>query len=110
MGTKSPKNPFHPKDVSLICGATNFDTRKNPTADLKTATYGKLEFMTQKNAMQGKVVGHITSGDALMQPKRSLVRCVLYHREQGAEPSKNLATFKRGGTGSTSRRKNLEEL
>ena len=66
MGTKYPQNPFHLKDVSLICGAANFDTRKNLTDALKTATDGKLDFMTYKNAMQGKLVGHRPSDDALL--------------------------------------------
>ena len=66
MGTKYPTISFHLKDMSLICGAANFHTRKETTAALKTASYGKLEFMTHKNAMQGKVAGHRPSGDALL--------------------------------------------
>ena len=49
MVTKYPRTPFQIKDVSLSCGATNFYTLQTPAADLKTATYGKLEFTTQKN-------------------------------------------------------------
>ena len=45
-GTKSPTTPFQIKDVSLRCGAANFDTLKTLEAALKTATYGKLELTT----------------------------------------------------------------
>ena len=47
--------------------------------------------------MRGEVAGNGTSGDSLMRPKIALVFRVLYLRKQGANPYKNLDTFKRGG-------------
>ena len=88
--------PFQLKDTSLSCGATNLDTLQNPAAAIKTATYGKVEFTTQNNAVQGEMVIHGTSGDTLLCLKIALVRGVLYFREQGDAPSQNLATFNRG--------------
>ena len=43
------------------------------------------------------MVVHRTSGNALLCPESVLVCRVLYIRKQGAAPSQNLATFKRGG-------------
>ena len=70
--------PFQLKDVCHSCGATNFDTIQTPAANLKTDTYWKFEFITHNNAVQGIVMGHGTSGDALMCPKSVLVHRVLY--------------------------------
>ena len=84
--------------MSLSCGATNFDTFQTLAAALKTSTYGKLEFTTQKNSVLGVVVvEHGTSGDALMFPKNMLVCRVLYLREQSAVHSQKISTFKSGG-------------
>ena len=96
-GTKSPTTHFQIKDVSLRCGAANFDTLKTPAAALKTATYGKLDFTTQKNNMWEEAVVHGNYGNALLFPKSAPVRHILYLREQGSAPYKNLSTFNRGG-------------
>ena len=57
---------FQLNDVSLICGAVKIHILQTPVASFKTSTYGKLEFTTPNNAIQEEVVGHSTSGDALM--------------------------------------------
>ena len=54
--TKPPTNHFQLKDKSLSCGNANFDTLQTPATALKTATYGKLDFITQKDFVQEEVV------------------------------------------------------
>ena len=41
-GTKSSTNPFQINDVSLSCGAANFDIFQTPADALKNSTYGKM--------------------------------------------------------------------
>ena len=96
-GNKSPTTTVQLKNVSLGCGAANFDIFQTPAATLKFYAYGKMEFNTQKNAVWREVVGYGTSGDALMCPNSAMVFHAVYLREHGAAPSQNLATFKRGG-------------
>ena len=79
-GTKSPTNPFQLGNMSLSCGVVNFNTLQPLKSALKTSNYGKLEFTTQKNAILGEVVGHGTSGDALMCPNSALDLRILYLR------------------------------
>ena len=66
-------------------------------ASLNTATNGKLEFTTKKNAVKREVVGHGTSINALLSSKSVLVCRVLYLRKQGADPYQKLANFKKEG-------------
>ena len=96
-GTKFSTNPFHVKDVSLSCGSTNFDTLNKTEDALKTSTYRKLEFTTQKNSVWGEVMGHGPSVDSLLCSNSALFRHDLYLREHGDASSQKLATFKREG-------------
>ena len=53
--------------------------------------FASLTFTTQKNGIEGEVIGLACSGDPYVCPVKSIVRRVLYLRNHGAPPTTPLA-------------------
>mmetsp|Transcript_4826 Transcript_4826/g.7451 ORF Transcript_4826/g.7451 Transcript_4826/m.7451 type:complete len:104 (+) Transcript_4826:138-449(+) len=55
--TPSTTTPFPLQDIQLFLNQTRLDHLNTPSYNLSTATFGTLEFTTQKNGVRGEVVG-----------------------------------------------------
>ena len=85
------KHPFLLENVQLFIGDTRLNLLTDPDSRLKQARFASLTFTTQKNEVQGEVIGLACSGDAVMCPVKAIVRRVIYLRQNGALPTTPLA-------------------
>jgi len=63
--TSSDSKPFLMQDTALFQGERKLDFITATDNELLSATFGTLEFTTQKNSVRGEVVGLAPSGDLL---------------------------------------------
>jgi len=68
------KHPFLLENVQLFIGDTRLNLLTDPDLRLKQARFASLTFTTQKNGVQGEVIGLACSGDAVMCPVKAIVR------------------------------------
>ena len=84
-------DPFRLCDVQLFIGDRRLDLFSDSDALLLQSRFASLTFTTQKNGIEGEVIGLACSGDPYVCPVKSIVRRVLYLRNHGAPPTTPLA-------------------
>ena len=95
-GPQTESTPFRFQDVQLFIGSQRINTTTATEATLRSATFGTLEFTTQKNGVRGEVIGLGRSGDPLLCPVQILIRRLLHLRAHHALPSAPLASYYNG--------------
>ena len=94
--TQPPKNsdaqPFRLMDVTFQFGNQSHPAHTADLASIRMATFAILTFTTQKNGVEGEVVGHARSGHSNTCPVAALVRRVLHLRTNNAPPTTPLYT------------------
>ena len=78
--------PFRLMDVEFSIGQRTFNASTASLADITSATFARLIFTKQKNAVPGEKVGHARSGHAYACPVRALIRRTLALRQDQARP------------------------
>lgn len=91
--TSSDSKPFLMQDTALFQGERKLDFITATDNELLSATFGTLEFTTQKNSVRGEVVGLAPSGDLLLCPCRALARRIIYLRSHNAPVTTPLARY-----------------
>ena len=77
-------HPFLVRDMELFCGANRLDLATASRETLRSATFVKLTFTTQKNGVRGERIGHARSGHLRFCPVAALVRRLWHHRSYGS--------------------------
>lgn len=83
--------PFRLCDVQLFIGDRRLDLFGDSECLLLQTRFVSLTFTTQKNGIEGEVIGLASSGDPYVCPVKSIVRRVLYLRQHSATPTTPLA-------------------
>jgi len=86
-------DPFLMQDTALFQGERKLDYNTCIDSELLAATFGTLEFTTQKNSVHGEVVGLAPSGDLLLCPCRALARRIIHLRRNNAPLTTPLARY-----------------
>ena len=88
----SANQPFRLRDVTFQLGNQSYPAATAELAHIRHATFAILTFTTQKNAVEGEIVGHARSGHAGTCPVAALLRRVLHLRAHHAPPIATLNT------------------
>lgn len=93
--TASPTEttPFAFADIQLFIGHNRLSLTHATDAAIRTSTFARLTFTTQKNGVQGKVIGLARSGEPLLCPVRVLIHRVLHLQHHYASLNTPLATY-----------------
>jgi hypothetical protein len=92
-GTQSESTPFRVQDISLFYGNRRLNLATCTDAEISSATFGVLEFTTQKNGVRGECIGLGLSGDAWLCPVKALGRRVLHNRRHQSPPTAPIAQY-----------------
>ena len=86
--TASPSDtqPFDFRSVQLFLRPTHLDITTDTNDQLCCATFASLTFDSQKNGVQGEVIGLGLSGNPTLCPVKSIVRRVTHLRKHQASP------------------------
>jgi len=88
--------PFCLQDCHVYLGQCKLNLFMYPAGQLAAATFIGLEFTTQKNGVQGEVIGLMHSGSPLWCPDTALTCCILYLWSLTSDPTHPLYTYKSG--------------
>lgn len=91
--TSKTITPLTLKDVGLYCGGQHFGSLASSEHTIRSSNHPSLEFTTQKNVLQGKVITHVASTDLIVCPTAALVRRVIHLRRAGTGPDQLLASY-----------------
>ena len=89
----STTSPFTLADVQLFVGQIRLDLKTATDATLRRATFGTLEFTTQKNGVRGEIIGLGRSGSTTLCPVHVLVERVIHLRQYNAPAAAPLSHF-----------------
>ena len=88
----STSQPFRLRDVAFGFGSQSYPAATASPAHIRLATFATLTFTTQKNGVEGEIVGHARSGHSTTCPVAALIRRVLHLRAHNASPTTTLCT------------------
>lgn len=80
-------------DISLKAGARTLNLQTATDEQIKAATFVTLEFINQKNAVRGEVIGLGLSGDPHFCPVHAAIRRVLHLRHHNATATDPIAQY-----------------
>jgi len=86
-------DPFLMQDTALFQGERKFFYNTCTDSEPLAATFGTLEFTTQKNSIHGEVVGLAPSGDLLLSSCRALAQRIIYLRRNNGPLTTPLAHY-----------------
>ena len=88
---------FHLEDVQFFIGSHCYQAHTIPIMDLNRVTFATLTFTTQKNSVQGEVIGLGCSDEPIVCRVLSLARRIQHLRENNAPPDTPLASYYENG-------------
>jgi len=100
--TDNNNHPFRLQDVQLFIGPTRLSLATASVEQLRQARFVSLTFTTQKNGVRNEVIGLACSGDPYLCPVKSIIRRVLYLRQNAAPPNTPIARVFHSTTSVTS--------
>jgi len=92
-GTTATSTPFRLCDVELRTGAIRHNVLTTPIPTLRAATFVTLTFTTQKNGVEGEVMGLARSGSPTFCPVQCTIRRIIHLRQHGAPATTPLASY-----------------